>query len=342
MSRNRHNLPQKRRSMRDFHRKRYGNPLFNTRRPQRRPGRRSEGSSVWRRTFILLLAAAGLAILGYGIYGPALRITAVEIDGATPLTEQRIREIVHQRMDRMSLLVLPQSTVLFFDSEGVAKDIEKEFYLEELSVHKRLPGSLTVTVREIPKRAVLFGDQHFLAVSETGDVIRELTEKEVQRMSDLPPDIATVLVSALGAEMVEIDTLDPEAAAPTPRAGNDVPLLFDDEHDDDPYEDAFRPGDTAFAPATVALVLQANARLPDITGSAVRWFNIREKDETVDVTMEGDWHVYLTTAIPFDVQGERLSLILREKVGADRDRLQYVDLRYNERIFFKLRETSQE
>ena len=159
------------------------------------------------------------------------------------------------------------------------------------------------------------------------------------------PEIASVLVNALGAEMVELSTLQPESASDeleaAKRNGNEFPLIFDDEHDGDPFMDEYRPGETAFVATTVALVLQANTRLPDITGSAVRWFNIREKDEAVDVMMEGDWHVYLTTALPFDIQGERLTLILREKVGGDRGRLQYVDLRYNERIFFKLRPISE-
>jgi hypothetical protein len=50
------------------------------------------------------------------------------------------------------------------------------------------------------------------------------------------------------------------------------------------------------------------------------------------------WDAYFTTAIPFDVQGSRLGLILKEKVKDQRSNLQYVDLRYNEKVFFRMRD----
>lgn len=342
MKRIRHGQNKGKKSIRDFHKKRYGNPLFPKNRQKSRAGRKgNSGVSVWKRIFVVIFLLALLSALGYGIWSPTFKITAVEIDGATPMTEQRIRELLRDRLKKQALLVFPQSTIFFFSTKDAIKDIEGVFFLEDMTIQKRLPGRVTVSVREIPKKAVLFADNKFNAVSETGAVIRELTEKEVQRMNDLPTDIASVLVDALGAEMVELHTLQPEAEdgiGAAKKNGNEFPLVFDDEHDEDPFMDTYRPGDTAFVASTVALLLQANTRLPDITSAAVRWFNVREKDEAVDVMMEGDWHVYLTTALPFDIQGERLALILKEKVGQDRDRLQYVDLRYNERIFFKLRD----
>ena len=54
--------------------------------------------------------------------------------------------------------------------------------------------------------------------------------------------------------------------------------------------------------------------------------------------MVGDWHILLATASPFDVQVERLSIVLKEKIGAKKSVLEYVDLRYNERIFFRLKD----
>lgn len=347
MKRIRHGHNKRKRSIRDFHRKRYGNPLFPQNKPRGRADRkRSDGPSVWRRILLTFLLLALLGTLGYGIWSPTFRITAMEIDGATPMTEQRIRELLHERLEKRILLVFPQSTIFFFDTKEAIRDIEDVFFLEGMTVQKRLPGRITVSVREIPKKAVLFTDNRFNALSETGTLIRELTEKEVQRMSDLPPNITSVLVNALGAEMVDLSALQPEIEEEGVEAvklkGNEFPLVFDDEHDEDPFMDTYRPGDTVFIASTVALILQANTRLPDITNAAVRWFNVREKDEAVDVMMEGDWHVYLTTALPFEVQGERLALILREKVGQNRDRLQYVDLRYNERIFFKLRDIKEE
>lgn len=328
--------------MRDFHRKRYGNPLFPKNRPRGHSNRKwNDGHSIWRRILLSFLLLGLLGTLGYGTWSPTFKITDMEIDGATPMTEQRIRELLRERLESRVLFVFPQSTIFFFDTKDAIRDIEDVFFLEDMTMQKRLPGRITISVREIPKKAVLFADNKFNALSENGALIRELTEKEVQRISDLPQDIASVLMNALGGEMVELSALQPateEGIEAVRQNGNEFPLVFDDEHDEDSFKDTYRPGDTVFTASTIALILQANTRLPDIVNATVRWFNIREKDEAVDVMMEGDLHIYLTTALPFDVQGERLSLILKEKVKQDRDRLQYVDLRYNERIFFKLRD----
>lgn len=330
------------RRFRDYHKRQYGNPLFRTGRGGSRTTARQPGA--WKRRALACLIVLGASTLAwYLFWSPTFRIASVSVEGATPATESRIRDILDAQRSRHALLVFPRSSIFLFDKAGSAEAIESIFHLETLTISKKLPGSLVVTVTEIPMRTVLYENKRFLAMSDTGAVIRELTDREVREIRDMPPEIAADLTSQLGAQMVELSALTPDlpadrqGAAPgsAKRNGNGFPLLFDDEAsaDADPI-----PGDAIFSEPTLSLILQANTRLPDLTGNAVRWFTVRERDEAVDVTMEGDWHLYLTTTLPFEVQGERLGIILKEKVGADRPRLQYIDLRYNERIFIKLKD----
>jgi cell division septal protein FtsQ len=323
------------RRFRDYHKRQYGNPLFRSGRGGSRASARQPGA--WkRRTLACLIVLAVGAAAWELFWSPTFRISSVDVQGATSATESRIRDILEAQQSRRTLLIFPQRSIFLFDKTAAAGAIESLFHLEKLTIAKKLPGSLVVTVTEIPMRTVLYENKRFLAMSDTGTVIRELTDREVRDIGDLPPDIAADITSELGAQMVELSTLTPDAATGSAkRNGNGFPLLFDDEAaaGSDPI-----PGDTIFSEPTLSLILQANTRLPDITGNAVRWFTVRERDEAVDVTMEGDWHLYLTTTLPFEVQGERLGIILKEKVGVDRPRLQYIDLRYNERIFIKLKD----
>lgn len=323
------------RRFRDYHKRQYGNPLFRTGRGGSRASARQPGA--WKRRALAGLIALGVGTLAwYLFWSPTFRITSIAVDGATPATESRIRDILDAQRSRRALLVFPQSSVFLFDKTEAAEAIESLFHLEALTISKKLPGTLVVTVTEIPMRTVLYENKRFLAMSDTGTVIRELTDREVREIGDMPPEIAADLTSQLGAQMVELSALAPDAPpGSAKRNGNGFPLLFDEEAvaGSSPV-----PGDTIFSEPTLSLILQANTRLPDLTGNAVRWFTVRERDEAVDVTLEGDWHLYLTTTLPFEVQGERLGIILKEKVGADRPRLQYIDLRYNERIFIKFKD----
>ncbi len=322
------------RRVRDYHKRQYGNPLF--RRDQRTSRRSTREPGAWKRYAIagITLFAAGTGAW-YLFWSPTFTIDVIEVNGATPSTERQVRDILDAELARKTAWIVPRSSVFLFDKHSAEAAIAGDFHFESLQLAKKLPRTLVVDVTEIPKRAVLYADGRFFAVSSTGAVIRDLTEREQRELGDMPPDIAATALGDADAELVELTTLMPnDAPEAAKQNGNGTPLLFDERL----RETAPTPGDALFSEVTLALILQANVRLPDIAGNAVRWFTVRENDDAVDVTMEGDWHLYLTTTLPFEAQGERLGLILREKVGDDRSRLDYIDLRYNERAYIRYKD----
>jgi len=306
---------------------------------------------------MIALAALGVALLGglwYLIWSPALRIASFDVQGASTPTEEAVRKALDGYADGTTLFVFPRHNILFFSEGAARKEIEKAIFLAGVDIRKKLPGTVVVTVREKTVKAVMERDGRLFALDESGFVIRELSGKELALMGDLPPGLVAVPVEGLGAESVDLAA--PPAPPPAPaktdaKAKKDEPApakepekpknawpLILDKRSEDGHKDVRKPGAQAFSAPTIALILQANARLPDVAGETVRWFVPDETSDSVDAVMATGWHVYLATAAPFDVQAERLSLILKEKVGARRGALEYVDLRYNERIFFRLKD----
>lgn len=353
-----------RKFVRDFHRQRYGNPLFPgvgsrvVRRGRRTSHRLSSG--IPKRTFLLAaLAVAAVVSLWYLFWSPALRITSFEVQGATGATEETIRNALAAYADQQALLVFPRRDILVFGENAAKKAVEDAVFLDGVEVRKKLPGTVVVTVREKAMKAVFERGGRLFALDDAGFVIRELSGKEIADMGDLPPGLNEVQIPGLGAESLDVapaavkpvtdakkpGDLPKNDVGPAPaddgaqRPKNAWPLILD-RRSEDPRRDAWRPGSQAFSAPTVGLVLQANGRLPDVAGEAVRWFIPDETSDSVDAVMAGDWHVYLATGTPFDVQAERLALILKEKIGNRRADLQYVDLRYNERIFYRLKDAA--
>jgi len=353
----RHGTRQRR--FRDLHRQRYGNPLF-----PRAGGRLLRGRSSARRgggiaipKGLIALVALGAAVAGglwYLIWSPALRIASFEVQGASMPTEETVRTALDGYAGGTTLLLFPRRNILFFSEGAVRKEIEKAVFLAGVDIRKKLPGTVVVTIREKTVKAVMERDGRLYALDESGFVIRELSGKELSLMGDLPPGFVAVPVQGLGAESVDLSAPPEPAPAPAktdPKAKKEEPApatepekpknawpLILDKRSEDGHKDVRKPGAQAFSSATIALILQANARLPDVAGETVRWFIPDETSDSVDAIMASGWHVYLATAAPFDVQAERLSLILKEKIGARRPALEYVDLRYNERIFFRLKD----
>jgi len=323
------------RSIRDYSKRRYGNPLF--RQNARGRAKAGIGLAAAKRIAIAVIAVAAFGTLcWYLLWSGTFRIENIEITGAAQDTESVIRGIVEERLGMRRAIVLPQSSIFMFDVEGAKTDITDEFYFDRLEVRKRLPDTLVIDIGEKQMVATFLAGGRFLALDQSGFVIRELTERESMMMKDLPEGMGAVTAGELGAEAVDVSeiagaTVDPDAIK---HNDNPNPLIIEKGGGTADYV----PGYGAVAQDALALMLQAYALLPDVTGSGVKWFSLDPAADSVDVTLKAGWGVYLTTLLPFDIQRERLSLVLNEKIGERRAELQYVDLRYDERIFYRFKE----
>jgi hypothetical protein len=304
-----------------------------------------------RTAFMSAAAVLAAGLFWYAFWSPALRIASFDVRGASPSTEDAIRAALASYADGRAFLVFPRRGILMFNDSAAKKAIEQAVFLDGVEIRKKLPGTAVVTVREKSTKAAFERAGRLFALDDAGFVVRELSGKEIALMGDLPPGLNAVQVQGLGAESMDVP---PAAAAPSTKgAAGDAPAaaeartprnawpLILDRRADDPRKDMTCPGSQAFPAAMIGLVLQANGRLPDVTGERVKWFVPDEASDSADAVMAGDWHVYLATATPFDVQADRLALVLKEKIGARRPSLEYVDLRYDERIFFRLKDAIQ-
>jgi len=324
------------RGIRDYNRRRLGNPLFKNKTRQKR---RTRDFGHIRR--IILLVILGVALVGglwYLFWSQAFRITEIEIEGAGADTEQIIRDILEERLQERRFLLLPQSAIFIYDANQASQDVLDQIFLDQLEIRKRLPHTLTVNLQERTAVAAFIDGGDILALDESGHVIRSLTRRERISLTDLPESVGQVDSGELGAESVdvaEIEGVTEETGEPDleelRRNSNPMPLVLDRQTAAGGYE----PGDQPVSPEVLLLILQVHDRLADVTGSGVRWYSLESAKDTVDVLNRAGWHVYLTTMIPFDKQAERLTLVLKEKIGERKNELEYVDLRYDERIFFR-------
>ncbi|MFC1638778.1 cell division protein FtsQ/DivIB [Patescibacteria group bacterium] len=326
-----------RRGIRDYNRRKYGNPLF--RKPMRgRKGKGPDLTMVRRWTMLAVAVVAVAAAVWYLFFSATFTVTSFELTGASSETEDVIRAVLEERLERRRLLVLPQSAIFLYDVGAAREDIREQFYLSRLEIRKRLPRDITVEVVERDAVAALISGGEMLALDSSGFVVRRQTRRERLSMLDLPDEFGAVAAGELGAEAVELAEMTGETEEDLSGNENPYPLIVDREEGEEPKS----PGEAAVSTEALSLALQAYVRLPDVIGSGVRWFSMDVSADTVEITLREGWNVFMTTALPFDVQAERLALLLKEKIGGERPRLEYVDLRYDERIFFRYREGTPE
>lgn len=344
---------------RDFGRRRFGNPLF---RPPASRGaswhRRQYHQRDWQIPWRLIMLVIALGAVGYGLWyvlwSEAFRVKDVTVEGASPEVEIAIRDCVSERLAKRDLFVFPQSNLLIFTVSSAKRDIQAKVYLESLSVSKRLPGTVTVSVVEKEPKVVAAVAGKLAVADIEGVLVRELTEGERIKLGELPPVIKDSV--GRGADTIAVssrdlmgttpsDSVQPEdnftthtnetASAPV-RSGLSWPLvILEDQRREGLPSKKYGVGDKTLPPEAVKTVLEADQSFEGLIKAQARWYTSRPVAETIEIMTSEGWAAYVSTAKPIQDQLRYLREVLAKAVGSRRSELMYIDVRYNEKVFVK-------
>jgi cell division septal protein FtsQ len=349
-------------SNRDFGRRRFGNPLF---RPPTSRGaswhRRQNHQRDWQIPWPLIMLAVLVVGIGYGfwylLWSEAFRIKDVRVEGASPEVEIAIRNCVNDRLAHRDLFVFPQSNLLIFAISATKQEIQSKVYLQSLSVSKKLPSTVTVTVVEKEPKVVVAAANKLAVADAEGVMVRELTEGERIKLGELPPALKDS--AAHGSDTLAINSRDlVEAPADGPKPANSFtthddtevasapvsaglpwPLVVLDEqrHEGLPSKE-YAVGVKTLPPEAVKTVLEAGQLFEGLVKAKVKWYTSRPVAETIEIMTSEGWSAYVSTAKPIQDQLRYLREVLAKAVGPRRSELLYVDVRYNEKIFVKFQD----
>jgi hypothetical protein len=297
---------------------------------------------IWLK-FSFAAVAAACAIIGlvwliwfcpnFKISSSSVEIAVEAASGTStePEIAAPIRGIIDEQVAARRFGIFPQSNIFFFDSSRAKDKISAAFYLQELVVDRRLPNIVRIAVKERAVRAATISDGQFWAMDDSGFAVRALYAREARDMTDLPYSFRSLLVPDSAA----VEVLLPDGDSPAEK-NNIYPLLINS--DAPTGRRPVKPGEQTFPASVMSLALAADSRLTDICQDRVRWFDVRDSFETVEADMGDGWRVIMSSSLPFDAQAERLSRLLKGQVSGDRADLDYIDLRWGERIFIKDKE----
>lgn len=322
--------------IRDFNRRRYGNPLF---KKNVYHGRPRDFGPIKRWAIVIIFSVVSCVLLWYLFWSDAFQVNDIKIEGASTETEVTLQEMLQKKLAKKRWLIFPQSSIFLYDSGDVALEINEFFYFDQFEIHKKIPHTVFVTVQEKTSAVTLYATNEFFALDESGFVIRNLTKRERIALNDLPDGLEIAETGELGAESVKVADIDGAISEPNSeekkRNSNSLPLVIAQNN----VVTRYKPGEEALSAEVIRTILEASERLPDVTNSGISWFSFESTADTIEVALKENWRIFLTTMIPFETQLDRLSLVLKEKIGGRRSDLEYIDLRYDERIFFRFRES---
>lgn len=297
----------RKRVRRDYSRKAFSNPLFRQ--------SRERGPERWRGrlTALAVVLASGGWIWFIG-FSPVFRIETIEIRGNESIPTWEIRDAVTDALRSRRWLVLPQASLLLASEEAIKETLNERFVLASLEVEKKPPRTLVIRLTERVSAILLHLPDGRQGMIDLQGVVTRLYR----------PEEALDVAKRLGPRLDEQDG----------KAKPQTPVLFDERAEKlELREEALRPN-----------VVQAAIDVPDLFEKRFGRAPYFEKlfldgkgSQTLRLVTSEGWAIYLDASQDLERQIANAEIVLKAKVGDRRRQLDYIDARFGEKVFFKLR-----
>lgn len=147
------------------------NPYFNDRRADRISSSPIKNllaklpPRFWLWFFIFLVLIGGTAWLLF--FSNVFIIKNIEVRGASLIPSSSLERMAYDRLERRRAFVFSEEKLAVFHSDGLSKDIQDRYPLNNLRIIKRLPSTIIISLEEKSAAAVWFeGDVYYQVDSE--------------------------------------------------------------------------------------------------------------------------------------------------------------------------------
>lgn len=281
---------------------------FRERRVVYRRKHRSKQALLNKQRLVLFAIALGAVLVLIGLYKllhlPGMRVVNFSIQGGEAKTEAEILEFLQRETLGDALRFIPKDNIFLISTRSIEESLLSEFpSLETVSVKKELFHTLFVSLTERTPWAIFCTRNEALAAGI----------QEAHR-SCFYIDRTGILFRK--APVVE---------------GNLILTISSDQ----PSQDL---GDIALDAATIAEFEAIAKALKDRAGLRVSGFELKQnapKDYWVRVD-EG-FRVIATRGVSYQTMAEVVRTVLEQEIQGDRKKLDYIDARFGNKVFYKFR-----
>jgi len=284
---------------RDYQNKSFKNPLFS---------KTSRGRSThrWRFKFIILFGTiiSGLILLSQK---PFFEIKEVSINGSKTVSAKEISQVINEQLTKKRFWFFSQKSLLFFDAGELEKHLTQNYIFSGLEIKKQPLHKLTIDVQEEIAPFFWFGGGKKYYLNPAGLAIKEVSNQD--------------LLVQDGGEGTAIIRFSPSET--------NYPVVFDQSNSE------VRLGQSTIDPAEVNFITELTNAVANSADFEIARYMIASPGplDLILVTTEG-WQVYFRLTEPLDQQFNKLLMLLQQRLG-NRANLEYIDLRFAEKVFYK-------
>jgi len=259
----------------------------------------------WGKFFYWIVLLAFLGVMAYALFFAGfLSINQTDISGFKELDREAVAEVVNSHISGKYLGFLEKNNLLLVRSGFLKKDLKNRFKkIESADVRKKFPNALLVSIKE-KESALIFchGDDCFV-------------------------------IDKNGTAYSEKDYSWPEI-----RENRLITLR-------DFGEKSIKLGDEILSPGYLNYILNIENKIRDnLNVEMAKEYETpsRVSDDIRGITAEG-WKIFFNQNVDLQKEINMLRIVLDEKVGNEKRKdLEYVDLRSDNKVYYKFKEGTEE
>ncbi|MBI4089903.1 MAG: hypothetical protein HY421_00705 [Candidatus Kerfeldbacteria bacterium] len=309
------------------------NPIFIE---SRRPG--------WPWIAAGLLAVAGAAFV---LLSPRFRITDVTVSGAVRLDPTSIRAAVNRQLNQGWIGLHWKRVVFLTPTDSIASSLRQSVQplisLDEIAVERHGRHTLAVRIRERQANLIWQSSGRQFMLDDRGTILERAP-------TPLPPGLLTVLdrnniPTSIGQPVV------PPSLVAAIRSLNDalpkfaVPVAGYSTWPVSCLPEPTRPERSVIISNTNQSLNNQNAnrsadvnratKADDATSATCNLVELAVREPTLVVRTEEGWELRIDSSLNLEAQLAKLRIALVERLDSQRRQLEYVDVRFGDRVFYQ-------
>ena len=273
----------------------------------------------------LVIIMGTLFWLGYFIFfGSILEIKEIDLTAGKTIKEQEIREVVKDFLNEKRYLIFSQKNFFVLDEKGLEKRLQGEFFLSELAIKKDFPKKLIIDFEEKASSFNLCLGGNCYQVDYLGNVLARVGESDFGELLVNYTNVTNATNETNGGDG-EVEEEVVEGMSGGVGENNNLPKVV--------------PGLTMLPEKKVRVLLDLYEIFSqEAFGVEIDFMEIYDFDglkKKLTVKTVSGFKVFFDEDGDLQEQVDDLNLILAREIGPDLEGIEYIDLRFGNKIFYK-------
>lgn len=278
---------------------------------------------------ILLFIISFLSTFFIIVFHPFFHINKIDLNGLQRIKENEMKEDIMGIMKDKKIYLFPKTSYFFTDIDEMKDILKNKYPIESIIIKKKFPNELSITLEEKISTVIYDNGNQYSYLGLDGNIVEVLDKvNEKEWIENFKITTTTLADGTIKQEKNLIERIHkPNLNDVSSKFGN-YPIIYD-------------AGNASSTKSIKPLVK------PEIVAGIINWYNFLSKKTDIPfgyVTIEDGmgkglintregWNLIVDLLNRFDAQIDELNLLLKEKV--DRKNLNYIDLRFPNKVYWK-------